>query len=111
MQATTAKDAFAPGHTRLSAHDAELVDQTLKEAIKVVENKVHFFEQEGLRKTNFVLGVMNLTLSAFIVGKWPEWYWVWYLFKALFMVVYKLLFIWYPRKEHYYFLDFCWVVR
>ncbi|GMI29714.1 hypothetical protein TeGR_g13022, partial [Tetraparma gracilis] len=83
----------------------------LSDALDAVKNKVAHFEAEGLRKTNFTLGVCNLALTAFVVGKWPEHYWVLYLFKAIFMVVYKLFFVWYPEKLHYFFLDFCWITN
>ena len=51
-------------------------EEVLKDAIHAIEDKVHHFEEEGLRKTNFTIGVVNLAASSFIVGKWPQWYWV-----------------------------------
>mmetsp|Transcript_8780 Transcript_8780/g.17607 ORF Transcript_8780/g.17607 Transcript_8780/m.17607 type:complete len:281 (+) Transcript_8780:77-919(+) len=47
----------------------------------------------------------------YIMGAYPEWYWIFYLLKSLFLVFYKLLFFWYPKKQHYFFLDFCWITN
>ena len=47
----------------------------------------------------------------YILGAYPEWYWIFYLLKSLFLVFYKLLFFWYPKKQHYFFLDFCWITN
>jgi hypothetical protein len=84
---------------------------TLSDALAALQGKVAHFESEGLRKRNFTVGVCNLALSAFVIGKWPEFYWVMYIFKAVFMVVYKVIFLWYPAKQHYFFLDFCWITN
>jgi len=83
----------------------------LDHALSVLQAKVAHFEAEGLRKTNFTIGVCNLAFTAFLVGRYPEYYWAVYIFKALFLVVYKLFFIWFPDKLHYFFLDFCWITN
>jgi len=57
------------------------------------------FESEGLRKTSFSTGVINLALTAFVIGRYPEYYWCMYLVKAAVMVFYKLIFVWYPAKQ------------
>ena len=88
---------------------SQIRDATLRDALKAVKGKVAHFENEGLRKTNFTIGVLNLCLSAFLIGKYPQHYWLFYMFKSIFLVVYKVLFIWYPLKQHYFFLDFCWI--
>ena len=93
----------------LSDVDVAVRKAVLEDAIHAIEDKVHHFEAEGLRKSNFTVGVVNLAASAFIIGKWPQWYWVAYLFKAIFLVFCKVTFFWYPKKQHYYFLDFCWI--
>jgi len=79
------------------------------DAILAVRGKIAHFEEEGLRKRNFSLGVMNMAFSAYLIGAFPEHYWLFYMFKSIFLVGYKVMFYWYPRKQHYFFLDFCWI--
>ncbi|GMI40746.1 hypothetical protein TrCOL_g10108 [Triparma columacea] len=84
-------------------------DIVLQEALNKISSKVSHFEKEGLRKTSFSIGVLNVALTAYVIGKWPELYWCLYLTKAIVMVFYKLIFVWYPARQHYFFLDFCWI--
>lgn len=54
-------------------------DIVLQEALNKISSKVSHFEKEGLRKTSFSIGVLNVALTAYVIGKWPELYWCLYL--------------------------------
>ncbi|GMH84654.1 hypothetical protein TL16_g09986 [Triparma laevis f. inornata] len=84
-------------------------DATLREALNNIRSKQDHFQAEGLRKTNFTIGVITTFATAFCLGGYPEWYWVFYCMKAVFLVFWKVAFFWYPLKQHYFFFDFCWI--
>ena len=57
-------------------------DATLREALNNIRSKQDHFQQEGLRKTNFTIGVIATVVTAYVLGGYPEWYWVFYCAKV-----------------------------
>jgi hypothetical protein len=57
-------------------------DATLREALNNIRSKQDHFQQEGLRKTNFTIGVITTVVTAYVLGGHPEWYWVFYCAKV-----------------------------
>jgi hypothetical protein len=49
----------------------------LSKALVVVRENAASYKQSGLSPLSFWIGLMNVAFSAFLLGRAPEWYWVW----------------------------------
>jgi len=67
------------------------------------------YKNRGLSPTAYFIGMINVTLTALVVGRIPEYYWLIHLFKCLFYLG-CIHYIRYHKKEYLYTLEFCWVI-
>eukprot|EP01089_Gocevia_fonbrunei_P008340 TRINITY_DN20009_c0_g1_i1.p1 TRINITY_DN20009_c0_g1~~TRINITY_DN20009_c0_g1_i1.p1 ORF type:complete len:122 (-),score=1.62 TRINITY_DN20009_c0_g1_i1:240-566(-) len=58
-------------------------------------------------KLSFVLGVLDVFYSAFILGAYPDFYPSFYTYKAILLLTIRF-FIFRARRWHYYLFDFCY---
>jgi len=58
-------------------------------------------------KISFTLGVANLALTAFVAGKWPEYFYMLYTIKFPLLLGIRF-YIYHHSKWHYFMLDFCY---
>lgn len=83
---------------------------TLLWAVEEVKKKGDGYKQQGLSPFSFFVGVLNVFAAGFIIGKWPEHYWIFVLIKC-----YGCLgFVWHWRLTEWvrilYMTEFCWVI-
>jgi hypothetical protein len=68
------------------------------------------YRAKGLSTYSFFFGVINVFVIGFVLGKWPEHYWVFNLLKCFFY----LGFIWYQRlrkpRDLLSMIEICWIV-
>jgi len=57
---------------------------------------------------NFMIGVINLAASAYVLGGWPQHYWIYFAVQGFIMIVVRT-YTWYSANLHLYLLDYCWV--
>jgi hypothetical protein len=48
----------------------------LRRALEIVRAQGEHFKSDGMSPTNFFVGLMNVGVSAFMLGRCPEYYWV-----------------------------------
>lgn len=61
-------------------------------------------------KLSFVFGVVNIALTAFLFGRFPEWMPLFFTVK-FFVLIGSRLFVYRSRRWHYFLLDFCYFVN
>jgi len=77
-------------------------------ALDVVGGHKRRLLEEGMGKVTFFLGVMNVGLTAFILGHLPAVFWVWQTVKTALLTAVLARRRWRTRTSLYW-LDFCWV--
>jgi hypothetical protein len=80
----------------------------LKKALESVKANALDYVGRGLSPLSFWFGILNVAFSAFIIGRYPESYWLWQTLKSsgllsLTFTARRAL------KQELYLLDFCWV--
>ena len=82
----------------------------LRRALDIVRATRDVYKtQQGLSQLTFFVGVMNVFLTAFILGNTPEYYWVWQLLKNVAMSTASYV-IKYRNHQRLYLLDLCHVL-
>eukprot|EP01101_Sappina_pedata_P009926 TRINITY_DN6132_c0_g1_i1.p2 TRINITY_DN6132_c0_g1~~TRINITY_DN6132_c0_g1_i1.p2 ORF type:complete len:367 (+),score=131.42 TRINITY_DN6132_c0_g1_i1:114-1103(+) len=61
-------------------------------------------------KITFVLGVMNVALTCFMLGRLPEWLPIYYTYKAVVLIFCRYI-TYRTKKWHYFLYDFCYFVN
>lgn len=69
--------------------------------------------KEGFSKRNFMLGVLNYLFLSFILGKYPQHFWLCYLVEMSVLLPMKMYSSYNskPLREILYYLDYCWVMN
>jgi hypothetical protein len=61
-------------------------------------------------KVSFIFGVLNIFLSGYIIGGWPEYMYLWYTAQVMYFM--PIRFYTYHRRGYHYFLaDLCYFVN
>ncbi|KAK4191655.1 hypothetical protein QBC35DRAFT_528982 [Podospora australis] len=61
-------------------------------------------------KISFIFGVMNIFISGYLIGGWPEWFHLWYTLQILYFM--PIRFYTYHKTGYHYFLaDLCYFVN
>ena len=87
--------------------------KTLMSALTVVDNEANRVLNRGLQARTFFFGIFNLILSAYLIGAYPESFWMVYAAQAILILGYRV----YVDSHNtnpmtlYYFLDFCWAAN
>ena len=63
-----------------------------------------------MSKMTFFVGVMNVILTAFVVGRWPQYYWLYHTFKASYMLPVRTYRTW-RSKWVLSMAELCWVTN
>jgi len=78
--ADTLKSAPVLERTTTLENEAEVAG--LRKALAIIRFQKKSYEGEGLSPKTFCLGLTNLAFSAFLLGRAPEWFWLWQAFKC-----------------------------
>lgn len=54
-----------------------LEEAGLKRALEEVRAHAAGYKESGLSPLSFWIGLINIAASSFLLGRAPEWYWVW----------------------------------
>lgn len=84
--------------------------ETLKDALGEIVHDADHMKEKGLSTFTFFLGTMNLIFSSFLIGAYPEHFWLVYSTQGLFLIsirVHDAI----QKKIIFYFFDFCWVAN
>ncbi|KAK4228232.1 hypothetical protein QBC38DRAFT_161769 [Podospora fimiseda] len=61
-------------------------------------------------KISFIFAVLNIFISGYIIGGWPEWFHLWYTVQVLYFM--PIRFYTYKKRGYHYFLaDLCYFVN
>jgi hypothetical protein len=79
-------------------------------ALKAVRSSREQLVAGGMSQTKFAVGVCNALATAFVIGRWPEHYFILMILKSLIIlpaitVKYSL------SRKQLYLLDFCWATN
>jgi len=84
-------------------------------AIRVIDKEKERFQdqlqEEGLSQLTFSLGIFNLIATSWIIGRWPQYLWVFYGVKCFILIP-----TWWAKVIQRYngglwIFDFCWVAN
>lgn len=73
-------------------------------------NGISVFISKKKGELAFMVGVFNLTLSAWIIGSCPHYYWIWYGLKNAWLLNHRF-YNYKSIKRHYFMFDFCYVAN
>lgn len=81
----------------------------IRRSLKEVDSVTTRMLENGLSQVSFFIGVMNIGLTAYVVGRWPQHLWVLYVVKVLTLI--PAWFVEVGRKYNgsLWVLDYCWV--
>ena len=79
-------------------------------ALESVKQKSSEIERMGMSAISFSLGLINVVMTAFILGRWPEHFWVWTAITIGPMLVWTF-FDKIRSNTELFMLDFCWVAN
>jgi hypothetical protein len=96
----------------MSTDQKEQTNQYVRaEAIKECVDTLHgIFGKTHFRPLSFFLGVANTGITPFVVGRWPQHFWILYCAKGLVLLPYTFG-IRCSQKKGWYQLDLCWVMN
>jgi K+-transporting ATPase A subunit len=60
---------------------------TLEKSLEVIKKQKLSYIKQGLNPMIIYLGIMNIALTGLIVGRIPEYYWIYQEFKVIFMLI------------------------
>lgn len=61
-------------------------------------------------KASFIAGVLNIFISGYLVGAFPEWFYLWYTAQVLYFMPIRA-FTYHRRGYHYFLADLCYFVN
>ncbi|KAL2262584.1 hypothetical protein VTK26DRAFT_849 [Humicola hyalothermophila] len=61
-------------------------------------------------KISFICGVMNIFISGYLIGGWPEWFHVWYTIQLLYFMPIRY-YSYHKVGYHYFLADLCYFVN
>ncbi|GAB1314108.1 Glycerophosphocholine acyltransferase 1 [Madurella fahalii] len=61
-------------------------------------------------KISFIFGVMNIFVSGYLIGGWPEWFHLWYTLQILYFMPIRF-YTYHKRGYHYFLADLCYFVN
>ncbi|KAH9910044.1 hypothetical protein F4778DRAFT_713893 [Xylariomycetidae sp. FL2044] len=61
-------------------------------------------------KVSFICGVMNIFISGYLIGAYPEWFHVWYTIQLAYFMPIRYL-TYHRRGYHYFLADLCYFVN
>jgi hypothetical protein len=62
---------------------------------------------EGLSRSHFFFGVANTAFTPYLLGGFPQYFWIWTTIKSIFLIGYVFM-LRIPKKQCFYMLDLCW---
>lgn len=83
----------------------------IRRAIEEVSIVQYKLQNEGLSQVSFFLGVTNVGVTGFILGRFPEHVWLLYVAKSSLLI--PAWFVEVSRRYHgaLFILDYCWVIN
>ncbi|KAI0515372.1 hypothetical protein F5B22DRAFT_607032 [Xylaria bambusicola] len=61
-------------------------------------------------KVSFICGVMNIFISGYLIGAYPEWFHIWYSIQFLYFMPIRY-YTYHRRGYHYFLADLCYFVN
>ena len=61
-------------------------------------------------KVSFIAGVLNIFISGYLVGGFPEWFYLWYTAQVLYFMPIRA-YTYHRRGYHYFLADLCYFVN
>lgn len=61
-------------------------------------------------KVSFICGVMNIFISGYLIGGYPQYFHLWYTFQLIYFMPIRF-FIYHRRGYHYFLADLCYFVN
>jgi len=103
-------NAIAVSQTKLLVPDSSEEEWLgLRRAIEEVKATSKKMAAEGLSQVAFFVGVVNIAVTGFVLGRYPEYIWVLYVFKVLTYIPAWFIEVTKRFNASLWVLDFCWV--
>lgn len=96
---------------QVSSRTAEI--RLLQSALEEVDRIAAKRAADGLNEINFTIGVVNTMLVVFVLGVYPQHFWLLYLIEGLYLLPSRFMANTRtkPLNSALFFLDFCWVMN
>jgi len=85
-------------------------EQVAEASLSAVREQKKRIIETGMSKVTFFVGVMNVMLTAFVVGRWPQHYWLYHTAKASLMLPVRTWRTW-RSKWVLSMAELCWVTN
>ena len=86
-----------------------MLEPGLEEALALARGTKQSLIHEGMSATSFTFGVLNIALTAFLLAKWPQHFWLWQTCKCAVLITLSARHRMAQRPNKvYYLFDFCW---
>mmetsp|Transcript_2843 Transcript_2843/g.6487 ORF Transcript_2843/g.6487 Transcript_2843/m.6487 type:complete len:347 (+) Transcript_2843:40-1080(+) len=83
----------------------------IKAALGAVNDQTGQLKAEGMSRMSFFLGSLNVMATTFVLAKFPQWLWVMYGIKCLFLIPAWVIKMSQVHHGALFVLDFCWVIN
>ena len=81
----------------------------IEKAFSIIQHQERSYGDRGLSPVSFFIGLLNIALTGFILGRFPQHYWLFQFIKSLFLMSANAFIKW-KKKTILYMLDLCWMV-
>jgi hypothetical protein len=83
--------------------------ESIGKAMKAVKDQGHSYTSRGLSPFSFYFGVVNVFITGFYLGRAPEYYWIFQIFKCWFYLGAIWMIRLREKKDILSMIEFCWV--
>ncbi len=81
----------------------------IEKALAIIQHQEKSYGDKGLSTVSFFIGLLNVALTGFMLGRFPAYYWLYQCFKCIILLVLNF-YVKYHKKTALYMLDLCWIV-
>lgn len=81
----------------------------IEKALAIIRHQEKSYGDKGLSSISFFIGLLNVALTGFMLGRFPAYYWLYQCLKCIVLLGLNF-YVKYHKKTALYMLDLCWVV-
>lgn len=89
-----------------AVHGRVAIGQAIRSVDSVREKMVEY----GVSRVTFAIGVVNLIVKVFFIGRWPQHYWVYHTLKSVVLLSVRIRSL-VLDDCRFFLLDFCWIAN
>ena len=81
----------------------------VEKSLAIIQHQERSYGNRGLSPVSFFIGLINVALTGFMLGRFPAHYWLYQFFKCIILMGLNA-YVKYKKKTILYMLDLCWIV-